>query len=457
MIQITHTASPAQARDSVNLFAALRSLGFAICFAIVTTTVIAQPTLPPKSGAIAGERDRPVGPPTEYSLVEPHLSVNPRNARNLVVVAMARVSPGNQNPSCVVSATFDGGALWESTDLRIPGVSGCADPWTAFLSDGSALLSYLSGGGTAIVILRSPDGGRTWVDPPAILLGPHDHPMLLVDTRDDSVYVVSGLSVRSPKNQRRSAIFVASSTDGARTFSERMRIVISNLSYEALTPVWLSDGKLAIGAIDHHDSSDRSLQRRRAWLLVVSGATSSEPLLITESCSRTRFVSWPSLASLPGREGAAGEILFVCEAEANGGVLLARSGDFGNQWSPATRIDAGASWVNMPAMTVTSEGMIVATWLDRRDSSLGNCWHLVATMSSDRGVTFTQPVRLSDEASCPSTARTGEGVLGRFPTGGEYHGLVSLGSNQFMAVWPDARDGHFQLRSVRFVAGIGKP
>jgi hypothetical protein len=52
MIQIKNTASPAQARDSLNLFAALRSLGFAICFVIVTTTVFAQPTLLPNSGAI---------------------------------------------------------------------------------------------------------------------------------------------------------------------------------------------------------------------------------------------------------------------------------------------------------------------------------------------------------------------------------------------------------------------
>jgi hypothetical protein len=42
------------------------------------------------------------------------------------------------------------------------------------------------------------------------------------------------------------------------------------------------------------------------------------------------------------------------------------------------------------------------------------------------------------------------GGLGRFPSGGEYHGLVALGPGEFVAVWPDARDGRFQLRSVRF-------
>jgi hypothetical protein len=41
-------------------------------------------------------------------------------------------------------------------------------------------------------------------------------------------------------------------------------------------------------------------------------------------------------------------------------------------------------------------------------------------------------------------------VLARFPSGGEYHGLVAVGPREFVALWPDARDGRFRLRTVRF-------
>jgi hypothetical protein len=401
------------------------------------------------------EQDQPVGRPTDFSLVEPHLSVDPRNPNHLVAAAMARVSPGNQNLGCVAFSSFDGGSSWTSTHLNVSGVTACADPWTAILHDGTALLSYLSNGGKEIVVLRSPNGGRTWGEPPVRLLGPHDHPMLL-DTAGGVIYLVSALSIRNAQQQVRSAVYVAQSRDGGRSFSERARVVISNLSYEALTPALLSDGALVIGVIDHHDVSERPLERRRAWVVLASRTTFSEPMLVTESCSRTRFTSWPSLAVVHTQTSSDNRLVFTCEADGNRGILFAHSEDHGNRWTSAVRIDGDTdvAWTKTPTMTTSSAGVLAVTWLDRRDDSSNECWHLYGMISLDGGDTFSKPTRLSTVPSCPSFAQTGEGVLGRFPAGGEYHGLVSIGPRQFLAVWPDARDGRFQLRSVRFsVAG----
>jgi hypothetical protein len=172
-------------------------------------------------------------------------------------------------------------------------------------------------------------------------------------------------------------------------------------------------------------------------------------MLMTESCSRTRFASWPSLAGI--HLGSDDRLVFTCEAEGNQGILLARSEDHGNRWSSAARIDGGAdaAWTKTPTMTTSSAGALALTWLDRRESS-GECRHLYGMISLDGGVTFSRPKRLSAIPSCPTAAQTGPGVLERFPAGGEYFGLVSIGPRQFLAVWPDARNGRFQLRSVRF-------
>ena len=415
---------------------------------MVLPRVNAQPSM---RAEIRVEQDQPVGPPTDYALVEPHLSVDLRNPNHLVAAAMARVSPGNQNIGCVAFSSFDGGASWTSTNLNVSGLTACADPWTAILRDGTALLSYLSKGG--IVVLRSPNGGRTWDEPPVRLLGPYDHPMLL-DTGGGGIYLVSALSIRNEHQQGRSAVFVAQSRDGGRSFSERGRVVISNLSYEALTPALLSDGTMVIGAIDHHDASDRPLERRRAWLVLASGTTFSEPMLVTESCSRTRFTSWPSLTIVRSHTASDDRIVFTCEAEGNRGILFAHSEDHGNRWTSATRIDGALdfAWTKTPTMTTSAAGLLAVTWLDRRDDSRNECWRLYGMISSDGGDTFSKPKQLSLVPSCPSAEQTGEGVLGRFPAGGEYHGLVSIGPRQFLAVWPDARNGRFQLRSVRFSA-----
>lgn len=124
----------------------------------------------------------------------------------------------------------------------------------------------------------------------------------------------------------------------------------------------------------------------------------------------------------------------------------------GDRWTSATRIDNGVdvAWTKTPTMAASTNGVLAVTWLDRREAPSGQCSQLYGMISIDGGVTFSQPKRLSAMPSCPTAEQTGQGVLERFPAGGEYFGLVSVGPRQFMAVWPDARNGRFQLRSVRF-------
>jgi hypothetical protein len=402
--------------------------------------------------------DRAVGPPTDHPQIEPHLSVGPRAPRHLLAALMAPLTPDNQSIDCAVLASHDGGAAWTTTRVGLAGPTGCGDPWTAVLADGTALLSF--GGDSGIVVRRSADGGRTW-DPAAVhLAGAFDHPMLLAGPTGDVAFVVAASWRRDaarPARPARPAIYVARSDDGGRSFRERGRSVLTNVGQEAITPLLLSDGTLAVGTIDHHNASGRRLERRRAWLALSrdSGATFAEPSLVTESCSRTRFTAWPSLAAVPARgtAGAAAErLVFACEADGNHGVLFARSDDRGDRWTAARRIDGGADsgWTKTPTMAVSADGVLAITWLDARDDPSGRCWHLYGTVSLDRGETFLAPRPLSSAPSCPTAARSGAGVLARFPSGGEYHGLTAVGPREFVAVWPDARDGRFQLRAVRF-------
>ncbi|MES2522590.1 MAG: hypothetical protein V4617_07840 [Gemmatimonadota bacterium] len=145
-------------------------------------------------------------------------------------------------------------------------------------------------------------------------------------------------------------------------------------------------------------------------------------------------------------------VLVVCEAEALRGVLLAHSDDAGERWTPMTRIDAPAGvdgWTKTPAVAASPTGVIVVTYYGRGADTASRCHHLYATSSVDGGNTFLPSVQVSSRPSCPETGTNGSAVSSRFPSGGEYSGLVAVGPRDFVAVWADSRDGLFQLRSAR--------
>jgi len=405
--------------------------------------------------------DRALGPPSSFPEVEPHVSVNQRRPAHMVVASMTVLTTDLAQIDCTIFTSFDGGSSWRSTRLSSLGHSqakGCADPWTAILRNGTALISVL--GDSGIVVFRSSDGGRTWTEPPLLVRGAHDHEMMVVDTTGGVVYLVSGQVTRNTRGERRDAVFVARSSDDGRTFTTAAQKVFSNLAYEAQTPVVLSNGTLVISYLDHRDASNRRLERRRVWVATSAdrGVSYSEPMLVTESCNRRGPVSWPAFAAAgPGTEYT-DRLYFTCEAHENRGILFASSKDRGHLWSPALRADSlsGGSaksdsvWTKTPVLAVSPSGVVVLTWYDRRDDPRRQCQHLYATASVDGGTTFLPAVRVSQAASCPAE---GTDVTARFPSGGEYSGLVSVGPREFLAVWADSRSGKFQLRTARISVG----
>ncbi|OLT26334.1 hypothetical protein BJF79_43645 [Actinomadura sp. CNU-125] len=106
--------------------------------------------------------------------VEPWLVVNPRDPRNMVTAwQQDRRARGNSR-GVVVASTRDGGRTWDRSVLE--GFSICSGgttqkaggPFAAFGPDGVAYVSAPSlenPGESAIQVARSADGGRTWSEP----------------------------------------------------------------------------------------------------------------------------------------------------------------------------------------------------------------------------------------------------------------------------------------------------
>ncbi len=376
-------------------------------------------------------------------LVESHLSTNPNNAKHLLVGVIQFDSPNGNDRTCVAWTSFDGGQQW--TRYAFPAL-GCADPWGVILADGSAImvmLGYMKGREDGAFLFRSPDGGITWPDTPLGLGAYRDHPMVVA--QGNQVYVVSDQGVRNSANQLRSTVSVVHSQDGGKTFCPPIRVIASNVGYQATGPALLSDGTFVVGFHDYRrQGSNTWLVRPRSWMLrsADQGPTFSEPLLISESCES--HGGWPSMA-VDGKD----HLFWLCVGEKFNGVLIQRSDDRGESWSEPLRLNhSGTACSFTPSIAVNRDGVIGVSWYEIHDK---NCFDVYFTASLDSGKIFLPEFRVSSATSCPDTPQN-KGVfdLGMtFGAGGDYSGLAATSDGLFHVAWSDARTGIYQLRTAR--------
>ncbi len=425
---------------------------------------------------------------TELPHVEPHAAVNPTDSNNVVAAAMVvHDIEGLERIHCVAFATFDGGQTWHTMDLnsRIDATqfdaADCADVWVAFGKDGTAFVSTLAtphpdAPRSSSLVFRSPDGGRTWLTPTPIPNGErggsYDQEDVIVDNTDGphagTVYFSAVQAYRASPRDRSSlaAISVSRSIDGGRTFSDPVPAALSNLSLNELNMAILSDGTLVVSYHDYltnqhspeADGGSYRLLRPRLWMIRSSdgGKTFSAPFLVAEI--RQRHI--PKIAADTHSElfrdylyaawGDWGRTLDPTDEDfynPEKGVYFTRSINRGILWSRPIRIDRATDPTTLrgtAAIAVGSNGAIGVAWLDRRSDPTNRCQDLYFTASLDGGETFLPEVKVSSEISCPETPGNGA-AGGRYPTGGEYFGLVQTGDGTFRAVWSDARSGVYQL------------
>jgi hypothetical protein len=384
--------------------------------------------------------DRLLSIGSTFPIVEPHLTVNPRDRDELLVGASVIITQDLSDYRCASWHSRDGGQSWTHFDLSI---SKCSDPWPEYLPDGTALFAmngFNPAGVHDTFVMRSPDGGATWPSPGVSFGRGHDHPMLVADSKH--VYLATGHSYRNSDNRRRAEVFVASSIDGGTMFAAPTRVLASNLSYEAETPVILRDGTLLVPFGDHHRwDNPQWLNRPREWLLRSSdnGRNFSEPLFISDACEGQG--GWSSMVA--NRDD---HLFWLCIAEKFAGVILQKSEDRGETWTDPKRIShQQGPDSHTPAIAISGDGMIGVSWFERHDQT---CLHTCFTVSLDDGKTFVPDVRVSSATSCPDTAQN-QGAFKRWFAGGDCSGLAATGSGQFQLVWADARTGIYQLRTAK--------
>ena len=410
--------------------------------------------------------------------VESAVAANPSDPLNLVATAITFTLPqgGYVNKTY---ATFDGGFSWHDTRLPEEPDLGSIDPKVAFTPRGTALQVGLVQG---MSVYRSEDGGRSWLAPVRLGRG-YDRVAIAVDHTTGptagQIYVTSNLDA-GPRIHR--------SADDGRTFDAAVTlpgIVVTDVLVlsdgAVLVPLYTgpdlrlpenrSNPMATYGTVVSTDggatfsglrpgfeqqrySTDSTMRRRRARS-IVGDNTATYAADVRSARFRDRVY-----AAFPDMRWAGGKPR----------IAVVWSSDGGTSWSAPSMVDAAApasASQFLPAIAVNDSGVVGVMWLDTRASAADDAYDVFYSTSLDGGETFLPAVRVSSETSRPAgpgNMRPGLGRLrysgdtlimdflsgySRWRDVGDYIGLTADANGVFHPVWPDSRNGTFQLQTAR--------
>jgi hypothetical protein len=411
---------------------------------------------------------------------ETPIAVNPSNPQNFIVGA----NDWNNNDGCAVNATFDGGKTWTPTVPNgfIPGITKYTndptvagtgtgdfggDPTVAFSADGttayytcySYIVSGVSSYKTRLLLSRSTDGGKTWLngrtsgrdaqpltvvaqwDAYGITKGStgqfQDHDAMWVDPIDGSIYVTWA---QFHGNGSNSPIYVTVSKDGGKTFSTPAQITASTVRSNQDARV-VSNGSHAFLTFDNGVQGGKgsvmyvseSLDGGNHWASPVQFATFQNPVcLFPPYCFNISGNAFRGPGSYPVPAfDPVGKRLYVAFSDVVGGraqLFLASAPESGvsdpAQWK-TIQMAPGASGdrINVEMSIERTTGRIDFISQDRSYSN-NTLVDITYGKSFDGGASFaTQKVTRAGYDPALYGVPSGSGFS---PFIGDYNGIVSL-------------------------------
>ena len=384
-------------------------------------------------------------PGQQETQTEPHFAVDPANElRLLAAYQEGRFAPGGAR-TLTYAWSSDGGKRWR--EGRLPGLTRdqgglyerVSDPWVAFGPDGRAYYVSLAFDETTpangIYVSASPDGGLTWGPPVEVHANAaadlfDDKESITVDTRSDSPYrgrVYAGWDTATTDRQ---ILRVAHSADEGATWSAPVALVDQAGRGNIGIVMAVGPGGVvhAVWTLWEPTGPTTARTTLLASRSADGGASWSEPVPIAPLLAagvpgmRTGEIL-PSLAVDP-RNG----VLYVAWQDARATalvdqVLLSRSTDGGLTWSAPVRVSDGPDDAPAftPAVAVNGKGTVGVAYSSLRNDPNRNQW-------VDQYIAFSKNGGRSFGRSRRVTARSFPASDAAFSRGsflGDYQGLVA--------------------------------
>jgi hypothetical protein len=415
------------------------------------------------------------------SEVEPLVAANPADGANLIGVwQQDRWSNGGARGN-LSAASFDGGRTWSPSMAAFSRCAGgtpsnggdyerASDPWVSIGPDGVAYqvavaftgLMSAPGSSNAVLVSRSTDGGRSWSGPLALIRDGADN-----FNDKESVTADPGLAGYAYAVWDRLAAnghgptYLSRTTDGG-------------ASWEA--PRMIYDPGPASQTINNQAvvTTDGTVVVLFTRLDPAAGGMATATLVVIRSADRG--ISWSApivvspVQSVGARDpetGAAvrdgsnlgsiaagpGNMLAVAwqDARFTGGardaVALSRSTDGGLTWTTPIRVSRDPSVPAFePAVSVRSDGTIGVTYFDFRSNT-----SLPATLPTDTWIarSIDGATWLESRLAAPFDLALAPDAGGRFL--GDYQGLVAIGGD-FVPFYAAVNDGDVGNRTDIFAS-----
>jgi hypothetical protein len=399
--------------------------------------------------------------------LEPSITVNPRNPRNIVGTWKQDVGPDSTR-SDLIGYSLDGGRTWRRS--TIPGLSKCtggtadggSDPWVSAGVDGTVYFTGLAPhfqGTTplsAVVASRSLDSGRTWRVPATISPPAEGNEMPAITAsprRAGRAYVVwaefATAATKFSMTRDRGAtwsppVVVDPSIPNAIDLVPRL-VVLPNGTL--VTVFARAEFAIGLGKV----YATRSLDGGRTWTAPVEIlAAPLAGFFDPETGEELPQPQFENVAVAPD-----GSVYVTVEANSSasaGEIAVTRSRDGGVTWTRPASPGVGA-YAFEPAIAVDPHGTVGITWYDLRNDRPGDAalsadvWF---ARSRDRGSSWRET-----HVAGPTDLRTG--ALPGQNHVGEYQGLAATGRRGFAAIFtlaaPFATNGPTDIFAARIERG----
>jgi len=386
---------------------------------------------------------------------ETSVAVNPLDPRNVVVTYTDYSGDLGTGSALGYGFTTDGGRTWQTRVISFPEAADMGD--TSVVADGNGRFFLTVGldllsGGTAQYVLRSDDGGRKLAPP--VNGGPFiDKVYIGVDPATNVLY----LAGNAPNPEGGGGIFVTKSVDGGASFSGLIPVTTAKTSGFGPVPVVVPDGELYLAwtkfpppGSTNTTYFNRSLDGGRTWLSK-DIAVSKVPLgtLFPNYVVNGGFPVFPIVATAVDRSNGPfrGRIYLVWVDARFGSldIVLSSSSDRGTTWTSPIRVNDDATGNQadqfLPWVNVDSVGAVHVTFLDRRGDASNLNYAMFLATSTNGGVSFGPNTKVSDGQFPP-----GAWPSAASPFIGDYNG-ADIGGGRIHPVWADARNGTLDIFS----------
>lgn len=378
-------------------------------------------------------------------LVEHHLSQHPANPNHLLISGMYVHPTDSSNYKCFSIISTDNGVSWGH--LKIFQVPEGADPWAEIMSNGTTVYTVL--GMDKLFAFRSLDAGITWEKDSVDLGTAHDHEVVLVDEKSKRFFISS---------VKGSGVYINHSNNFGKEFPFPKTFKFSTLNSNTLTPVMINDTTLLVPFNTFQKRvinasgklENRTLQKILNWIVPynINSSTFGVPSLICEECEK----GFPVLTVDNSNSKFNNRLYYVCSNQSTNEILCYFSNDMGKNWSEYKVVKnyntkphtPKNKFTGIPQAVVNNKGILGIAWQDRTDDVNGKCNALYFSYSTDGGISFSKPFRVTTELSCMENAQNswaGE----RYKSGGDYLGFIAKPNGNFLITWADSRNGNSQL------------